>query len=103
MGKSVDTKNITGAVLMDLSKAFDCISQDLHISKPDAYGLSIDRVIFIYSYAESREWKQAIQKICLKCIFWRDVFLDDLLLFVTEAKLANFADGNTFYATNKDI
>ena len=55
MGKSVDTKNITGAVLMDLSKAFDCISQDLHIRKPDAYGLSTDRVIFIYSYAESRE------------------------------------------------
>ena len=31
-----------------------------------------------------------------------NIFLKDLFLFVTEAKLANFADSNTLYGVQKD-
>ena len=48
--KSLDDKNIIGAVLMDLSKAFDCIPHDLLIAKLHAYGLSMNAITFIYSY-----------------------------------------------------
>ena len=44
--KSLDDKNIIGAVLMDFSKEFDCISYDLLVAKLHAYGLSMDAITF---------------------------------------------------------
>ena len=38
--KQLDKKGYEEAVLMDLSKAFDCINHELLIAKLDAYGLS---------------------------------------------------------------
>ena len=53
--KSLDDKNIIGAVLVDLSKAFDCIPHDLHVAKLHAYGLSMDAINFIFSYMKRRK------------------------------------------------
>ena len=36
--------------LMDLSKAFDCISHELLIAKFDAYGFDTNSLKLIYSY-----------------------------------------------------
>ena len=36
---SLDNKELAGSILMDLSKAFDCINHDLLIAKLAAYGL----------------------------------------------------------------
>ena len=40
---------------MDLSKDFDCIPHDLRIAKLDAYRLSEDAVIIVFSYLKHRE------------------------------------------------
>ena len=53
--KSLDNENFVGTILMDLSKAFDCISHDLLVAKLHAYGLSNDAVTFIYSYLKRRK------------------------------------------------
>ena len=53
--KSVDKKKFVGAVLMDLSKAFDSIPHDLLIAKMYAYGFSINAVTFFYSYLKRRK------------------------------------------------
>ena len=53
--KSLDQKKFVGAVLMDLSKAFDSIPHDLLIAKMHAYGFSIDAVTFFYSYLKKRK------------------------------------------------
>ena len=48
--KLLDDKNFVGTVLMDLSKAFDCIPHDLLVAKLSAYGFSKNSVVFFYSY-----------------------------------------------------
>ena len=44
-----------GALLTDLSKAFDCIDHELLIAKLHAYGFDTDELKFVYSYLKRRK------------------------------------------------
>ena len=115
--KSLDNKNFVGTVLMDLSKAFDCITHDLLVAKLHAYGLSNDAVTFIYSYLKRRKQgvkindNEIIFQILLSgvpqgsilCPILFNIFKNDLLLFINEVELANFADDTTIYTTKKNV
>ena len=48
---------LLGTVLMDLSKAYDCIAHDLMIAKLEAYGLDRDSLKFMYTYLRGRGQK----------------------------------------------
>ena len=48
--KVLDDTNNVGEVLMDLSKAFDCIPHVQVVAKIHAYSLSMDPITAIYSY-----------------------------------------------------
>ena len=50
----LDQKGYTGAVLMNLSKAFDAINHELHIAKLCAYGFSKGSLEVILSYLSNR-------------------------------------------------
>ena len=52
--KSIDSGNKSGAVLTDLSKAFDCLPHDLFIAKLHAYDFSREALNYIYSYLTNR-------------------------------------------------
>ena len=55
MGKnSLDNKGYTGAELMDLSKAFDTINQELLIANLQVYGFSKDALKLIFSSISER-------------------------------------------------
>ena len=58
--KSLDEKRIIGTVLIDLSKAYDCIPHDLLIAKLAAYGVDNSSLLFIYSYVSNRKQRVKI-------------------------------------------
>ena len=51
--KHLDEGKFVGAILMDLSKAFDCVPHDLLIAKLHAYGFDMNALVFFYSYLKS--------------------------------------------------
>ena len=53
--ENLDNNFIVGAVLTDLSKAFNCIPHDLLIAKLSAYGLNRDSLCYICSYLKDRK------------------------------------------------
>ena len=61
---ALDSNLFTGAVLMDLSKAFDCIPHDLLIVKLHPYGFSFEILTFLKSYLRNRKQSVKINNLC---------------------------------------
>ena len=51
----LESGGYVGAILMGLSKAYDCLSQDLLIAKLEAYGLDVDSLNFLLDYLSLRK------------------------------------------------
>ena len=58
--KALDDKKHAGAVLTDLSKAFDCLNHELLIAKLSAYGFDENSLTFIYSYLRNRKQRTKV-------------------------------------------
>ena len=113
--KPLDEKKFVGAVLMDLSKAFDPIPHDLLIAKIYAYGFSINAVTFFYSYLKRRKQNVKINnthsgfQILLSGVplllgpLLFNIFINDLYLSITKTDLLNFTDDNTITAAERTI
>ena len=111
----LDENKIVGAVLLDLSKAFDCIPHDLLITKLNACGF--DKVLsLICSYLKNRK------HVCINNVYstflelisgvpqgsvlralLSNIFLNDLYMLITKASLHNYADDNTLSEYSSDL
>ena len=58
----LDNKKYVGAVLMDLSKAFDCVPHNLLIAKMHAYGFDYDTLSLFLSYLKNRKQGVKVNK-----------------------------------------
>ena len=108
--KSTFRKNkCAGAILMDLSKAFDCMHHDLLTAKLDAYGITTNSLKLLKSYLTNRqqrvkignatsEWKDILKGVPQGSILGPilfNIFINDMFHFIARADLVNYADDNT--------
>ena len=57
---ALDNKLTAGALLTDLSKAFDCLHHGLLIAKLEAYGFEYSALKYIYSYLSNRKQRTKV-------------------------------------------
>ena len=94
---------------MDLSKIFDCIPHDLIITRLHTYGFDENSLVLVYSFLKERKQSVRInntyssfhtilagvpQGSVLGLILF-NFYINDLILFIKEATLCNYADDNT--------
>ena len=115
--EKLDKNFIVGAVLMDLSKAFDCIPHDLIIAKLAGYGFERETLRLIYSYLKGRkqcvkinntysDYNEIISGVpqgsILGPVFF-NLSINDLFFFIEKASMHNLADDNTLSAWGERV
>ena len=112
-----EAKEIPALLLVDLSKAFDCLSHPLTVAKLNAYGMDRNSVTLIADYLTNRHQRVKIDQcvsdwnILLKgvpqgsllgpTIF--NLFINDIFYDLKYGKLFNYADDNSVFLTAKTL
>ena len=71
--RNLDRSNVYGAILTDLSKAFDCLRYRLLVSKLQAYGLSRKACLFKQVTSISRDRVMGCVKVVIAPSVWMTV------------------------------
>ena len=112
--KVVYSNKAFGALLTDLSKAFDCICHDLQIAKLHAYGLSLSALKMIQdfllnqkqrtkigsSYSTWENIRSGVPQGSILGPFLFNIFLCELFLEHEDCCFTNYVDDTKLVASN---
>ena len=111
MEKTLDQKGYAGAVLMDLSKAFNTLNHDLLLAKLHAYGFDQDSLKVFHSYLINRCQRTKINKsfsLWSKTVFGVqgfvlgpllfNIYISDLFYITELTDVCNCEEDTTFHA-----
>jgi hypothetical protein len=115
--QALDQNNYIAAVLMDLSRAFDCLPHKLLLLKLEAYGMSKSALQLIENYLTNRKqcvkvgttlsnWQYIYKGVPQASILGPvlcNIFLNDIFHFTTNTTLYNYADDNTLAHADDNI
>ena len=104
-------------MMMDLTKAFNCLPHDLLIAKLNAYGFSNNALQLIYSYLQGRaqrvklnsnysERRDIIKGVPQESVLGPllfNIFINDIFLFVNESDICNYANDNIIWIKGQTI
>ena len=114
--EAIDKNKVFGALLTDLSKAFDCICHDLLVAKLHAYGLSLSALKMIQDYLLNRKqrtkigssysaWENIISGVLQGPILGPllfNIFLCDLFFEHEDCCFTNYADDTSPYVVTNN-
>ena len=98
---------------MDLSKANDCLPHDFFLAKLSAYGLDESAIVLIANYSQIDtsvrgkigstfcsylEILRGVPQGSILGLILFNLFTNDLMLFIQETEVCNFADDTTIYS-----
>ena len=115
--KSVDNGGAFGALLTDLSKAFDCLPHELLIAKLDAYGFDKSSLKLVHSYLSNRKQRVKVNdryssrsEILLGVPqgsilgpLLLNIFICDMFYFLEDFDIAHYVDDSTPYCAGKSV
>ena len=113
----LDNGGFIGTILMDLSKAYDCISHNSLIATLECYGVDKASLRLLLDYLTRRKQRTKIDSsfsswcdintgvtqgsILVPLLF--NIFTNGLFFSIKKSEVCNFADDNTLFCGDKNL
>ena len=120
-GRKMETvtrsQKVSGPLLPDLSKAFDCILHEILIAKLAAYGFDYNCLQILKSYLSNRKQRTKIndayskyfeilfgvQQGSISGSLLFNIYICDMFYDINDCDIASYADDNTPYVSSSNL